>query len=63
MNSFEQTNECCQNQLAQTIRTIRHEYEQLNDQQKHDLQAWYHDKVSQAVRNDRMNENKRLPPF
>lgn len=51
MNSCDRNNDFLRNQLAQTIRNIRHEYEQLNNQQKNDLQLWYHDKVSQAVRN------------
>jgi chemotaxis methyl-accepting protein methylase len=38
------------NQLAEAVKNIRDEYEQLNDQQQDELQSWYQRKVSQAVR-------------
>lgn len=53
MNLFDQTRdttEFFENQLANAIGNIRREYEQLNDQQRNELQSWYQRKVTQAVR-------------
>lgn len=37
-------------ELADAVKNIRKEYEQINYQQRHELELWYHSKVSQAVR-------------
>lgn len=39
-----------QNELINAVQQIREEYEQLNDQQRTELQTWYQMKVTQAVR-------------
>lgn len=39
-----------QNELVNAVQQIRQEYEQLNDQQRTELQTWYQMKVTQAVR-------------
>jgi intermediate filament protein if len=38
------------NELINAVQQIREEYEQLNDQQRTELQTWYQMKVTQAVR-------------
>ena len=37
-------------ELSSAIRDIREEYEQLNNQQRNELESWYRLKVTQAVR-------------
>ena len=37
-------------ELSSAIRDIREEYEQLNNQQRTELESWYRLKVTQAVR-------------
>jgi hypothetical protein len=37
-------------ELSNAIRDIREEYEQLNNQQRNELESWYRIKVTQAVR-------------
>lgn len=48
------------NQLAEAVKSIRDEYEQLNHQQQEELQAWYQRKVSQAVRHFESGRRKML---
>jgi hypothetical protein len=37
------------NELSNAVKNIREEYEQLNQQQRTELQSWYQTKVTQAV--------------
>ena len=46
------------NQLSNAVRNIRQEYEQLNDQQRNELQLWYQMKVTQAVCQILLTERK-----
>ncbi|CAF1188353.1 unnamed protein product [Rotaria sp. Silwood1] len=39
-----------QYELSNAIKNIRQEYEQLNDQQRHELESWYQIKVTQAIK-------------
>jgi intermediate filament protein if len=48
-------------ELSNAIRDIREEYEQLNNQQRGELESWYRLKVTQAVRvKQRMNDSMML---
>lgn len=48
-------------ELSNAIKGIRKDYEQLNQQQRNELESWYHLKVNQAVRsllNQRFNNTR-----
>lgn len=48
-------------ELSNAIRDIREEYEQLNNQQRNELESWYRMKVTQAVREQEEKERSCQP--
>ncbi|CAF1033778.1 unnamed protein product [Rotaria sordida] len=45
-----------QYELSNAIKNIRQEYEQLNFQQRHELESWYQSKVTQAIKEVQASE-------
>ncbi|CAF4515046.1 unnamed protein product, partial [Rotaria magnacalcarata] len=48
-------------ELADAVKNIRKDYEQLNDQQRNELQLWYQIKVTQAIQEIKNAETLEKP--